>query len=141
MKQLIIKSCISLSLVFLSACSTSSDVSPSQNDTLNSISNSSSKSEKGAMQGILDNFLNNEWSDTMENDEEIQEKYMEEVKVENNTTKETDIKHVDKKDKHFTLQEYADKRAAYVKAHPADHNNSHVHKLETMPVLGSTRKR
>ena len=128
MKQLITIYGLSLSLVILSACSTSSDVSPSQNSALNDVSNSNSNNGKGSLQGLLDNFLENDWTPTVENDPEIQKKYMKKEESE-------------KENKYFNLQEYADKRAAYVRAHPSDHNNSHVHKINTMPIIGNSKKR
>jgi hypothetical protein len=139
MKQLIMKYSISLSLVIFTACSTTSDISPSDNTALNNISSSNAKNNKGSLQGLLDNFIKDDWEPTIAQDSEIQKKYMKEVK-DRNTTK-SDKVYVEKEDKPFTLQEYADKRAAYVKAHPSDHNNSNVHKLEMMPVIGNTRKR
>ncbi len=123
MKRLIIKYSISLSFLLCTACSTSGEVSPSQNSALNSISNSSAKSDKGVIQNMLDNFLKEEWTPTVESNKEIQKRYIE------------------KEDKYFTLQEYMDKREAYLKVHPSDHNNSNVHKLEMMPVIGNTKKR
>jgi len=123
MKQLIIKHSIFLSLVLFTACSTPQNISPSQNDALNKISNSNVKKENGSLQSLLDNFLQNEWIPTLNRDKEIREKY------------------IQKEDKPFSLQEYVDKRAVYIKAHPSDHNKSNVHKLEMMPVIGKSRSR
>jgi hypothetical protein len=140
MKQLIIKYSISISLIIFTACSTSSDVSPSQNGVLSEISNSNANNGKGALQGMLDSFIEDDWTPTVTKDEEIQKKYMQKVE-DSNISHKSDINYVEKEDRYFTLQEYADKRAAYVKAHPADHNNSHVHKLEMMPVIGDSKRR
>ena len=141
MKQLIIKYSIGLSLLFCTACSTSGEVSPSQNSALNSISNSSAKSDKGVIQNMLDSFLKEEWTPTVESDKEIQKRYMQEVKESNSSKTTTQKSYIEKEDKYFTLQEYMDKREAYLKVHPSDHNNSNVHKLEMMPVIGNTRRR
>ena len=140
MKKLIVKYSTSISLILFTACSTTPDVSPSQNNALNKISNSNANNNKGSMQSLLDDFLKDDWTPTVENDKEIQKKYMQEVK-ESNATSESNTTYVEKEGKYFTLQELADKRAAYVKAHPSDHNNSHVHKIEMMPVIGNSRKR
>ena len=141
MKRIIVKYSTILALVLSTACSsTSPDVSPSQNDALNRISNSSAKSDKGSLQSALDSFLKDDWTPTVEKDEEIQKKYMKRVDANESNDTNKSI-YVEDEDKPFTLQEYVDKRAAYVKEHPADHNNSHVHKLEMMPVIGNNRKR
>ena len=140
MKQLIIKYSISLSLVIFTACSTSSDVSPSQNDALNNVSNSDANNNKGALQGLLDSFIEDDWSPTVEKDKEIQNKYMVESQ-ELNSTKESKKVYVEDASRDFTLQEYADKAGVYIKAHESDHNSSHVHKINSMPIIGNTRKR
>jgi len=123
MKQLILKQSIILSLFILSGCSQPHYDSPTQNSALNKISNSNASSKSGALQTLLDDFLETKWLPTLQKDKEIREKYIE------------------KKSRNFTLQEYIDKRAAYLKAHPSDFNNSNVHKLEMMPVIGSGKKR
>jgi len=141
MKHIRIKYSTTLSIVLLTtACSTSPQVSPSENDALNAISNSSAKSDKGSLQSALDSFLEDDWTPTVEKDKAIQKKYMKRVDTNESSTTNSS-KFVEDEDKPFTLQEYVDKRAAYVKEHPADHNNSHVHKLEMMPVIGNNRKR
>jgi hypothetical protein len=140
MKQVIIKSSICLSLCIFSACSTSSDLSPSKNDALNEISNSNANNGKGSLQGLLDTFIEDDWTPTVTADEEIQQKYMQKVPPEKKEAQKSE-KYIEKEDKYFTLQEYADKRAAYVKAHPSDHNNSHVHKINSMPVIGESKGR
>jgi len=143
MKQLIIKYSISLSLVIFSACSTSSDISPSQSHALNKVSNSDANNNKGALQELLDNFLKNDWSPTVEKDATIQKKYMKRVVDTNNSTQSTNIKesYIENESRNFTLQEYADKVAVYIKANKSDHNRSHVHKVNTMPIIGKTKRR
>lgn len=125
MKRLIITLYLCLSFLLLTGCTINGTTQPSNNEALNKISNSSSKNKKGSMQKALDSWFNEEWTPTVEKDEEIQKKYINKKEEE----------------KYFTLQEYVDKRAAYLKAHPSDYNNSNVHKMETMPVIGNSRKR
>ena len=140
MKQLILKHSIFLSLVLFTACSTSQDISPSQNSALNKISKSNATTDKGSMQSLLDNFLQNEWTETLSKDKEIQKEYMQEIEV-TDANGTVSKKYVEKEDKPFSIQEYVDKRAAYIKAHPSDHNKSNVHKLEMMPVIGKSGSR
>jgi len=126
MKQLIILIHLALSLPLFTACHTNEiKTPPSKNEALNTISNSNASTERGSLQNILDNWLTNEWTPAVESDKEIQEKYLNKKEEES----------------HFTLQEYMDKREAYLKVHPSDHNNSHVHKVESLPVIGSTKRR
>jgi hypothetical protein len=140
MKQLILKHCITLSFILFTACSTSQNISPTNNSALDKVSNSSIKTKNGTLQTLLDDFLKNEWIPSFSKDKKIQTKYMEEVEMkESNGT--ISKKYVEKKDKPFTLQEYVDKREAYIKAHPSDYNRSNVHKLEMMPVIGTTKRR
>ena len=47
-----------------------------------------------------------------------------------------EVKYVEDEDRNFTLQEYVDKSAAYIKAHPSDYEKSNVKKLESMPIIG-----
>jgi hypothetical protein len=140
MKQLILKCTIFFSLTLFTACSTSQQISPSQNDALNRVSNSNAATENGLLQSLLDNFLQDKWTPSVSKDKDIQKKYMKEIEIkEKNGT--VHKKYVEKEDRPFRLQEYVDKRAAYIKAHPSDYNNSNVHKLEMMPVIGSSKKR
>ena len=123
MKQLIDIFLIFLSSIILAGCSNKVEVSPSQNSALNSISTSNADTKKGSLQNNLDNFINGEWFEAIGNDKEIQKKYEE------------------KEERDFTLQEYVDKAAAYKKVHPSDHEHSNIHKLESIPVIGSTKSR
>ncbi len=133
MKQLINKYVILLSLVNLLGCAPSNGVAPSQNDALNSISSSSSKKKNDYfLQKQVDTYIDDELTPTVSQDKEIQEKYMQK-KVDKESG---EVTYEDKKGKSFTLQEMVDKITANRKVHPADHNNSNVHKLESMPVIG-----
>ena len=124
MKQVISQTNLILSLVFLSGCTTTILTTPSQNKALNSVSNSNAEKEQSYwMQNQIDNFFEKEWNPTMKEDKKIQEKYG------------------NKKEKSFTLQEIADKQAAYKKAHPIDESKSNVKKLDGMPVIGGGSNR
>lgn len=117
MKQLIYNINITLSLFALSACSSSSPITPLNNDALTKVSDSNSKHKSGYMQRAYDEFIKTKWNPAMQESPEIQKKY-------------------DSKEDTFTLQEYVDKSIAYSKKHPSDENNSFVHKMESMPVIG-----
>jgi len=124
MKQLTITANILFLTLLLTACAPDTEVTPSQNSALNSISNSNAHSKNGAMQQSLNSWLKNEWEPTVKEDKKIQKKYMKKEKT-----------FVEKEDS-FTLQEYVDKAAVYMKAHPNDYNSSNVHKLESLPAIG-----
>jgi hypothetical protein len=141
MKQLIITSnAIFLALVLSNCSSSKVEVTPSQNSELNKISKSNASRKKpGAMQRSLDSWLKDDWEPTVSKDKKIQQKYMQEEKIdtkkkESSTTKK---KHyVEKKDKNFTLQEYVDKASAYMEAKPTHKEESNVKKMESLPVIG-----
>lgn len=91
------------------------------------------------MQNSLDNWLKDEWTPTVEQDSNIQKKYMKEevvVEGETNTTKSQEVKYTEDKERAFTLQEYVDKAVAYQKAKPNDENSSHVKQMESLPAIG-----
>jgi len=69
--------------------------------------------EKGYLQSHLDDWLKNDWEPTV-------------------AVKESEANN----SKGFKLQDYVDKAAIYMKAHPSDENNSNVKKMETLPVIG-----
>jgi hypothetical protein len=138
MKQKIITINTAAVLLFLTACNTSPAVAPSKNSALNNISKSNaSKQKEGAMQKALDSWLESEWIPTISQDKEIQQKYM---KKSQNTQKQIggkkEVKYVEDPERPFKLQEYVDKASAYIKAKPNNYENSNVHKLESMPVIG-----
>ncbi|UCN00847.1 hypothetical protein LCX93_02725 [Sulfurimonas sp. SWIR-19] len=138
MKQLITTSLTISLFVLLSGCATDALVAPSQNSDLNKISNSNGKAKPGLMQKSLDSWLKNEWTPTVNEDKKVQKKYMKKVNVNaTNTSNDTEEKYVEEKERNFTLQEYVDKAAAYMKAHPNDNKDSNVKKLESMPVIGN----
>ena len=77
-------------------------------------SSHNSDTNKGFLQKNLDNWLENDWEPT--------------------------VKDVDKNSsKRFKLQDYVDKAALYMKAHPSDDNNSNVKRMEALPVIGKQR--
>ncbi len=146
MKHIIsISNTLLITLALSSCASSETEVAPSQNSVLNSISKSNTK-EDGMMQKSLNEWIQNDWEPTVTKDKEIQEKYMQEESVPKNNKsisknkREKQIKeehhYVEKKDKNFTLQEYVDKAAVYIKAHPGDYNNSNIKKVESLPVIG-----
>jgi len=153
MKQLNLIITSTVAAVLLSACGGSTGVAPSQNDALNSISNSKGKEKSGYMQKSLDSWLKDDWTPTVEKNEEIREKYMEKVSVEDEkgevvtSTETTEVvaqketqtktKYVEKKDKSFTLQEYVDKAGAYLEVQESNPEESNVEKMNKMPVIGN----
>lgn len=132
MNRLLSSIITSISLLLLVACSQKNS-SLSSNSEMNRVSPQHTTQKPGYMQSAMDSWLKEEWEPTLAKDENIQKKYMkkEELKTENS-------QEVYKEDEEraFTLQEYMDKAVAYSKANPSDHNNSHVKKLNEMPVIG-----
>ena len=118
MKQLIDKKLITLGTLFLLGCSSVEPTYPSDNTSLNSISSSNKQEKESLLENMIHSFVKND----------SKEKREEDVKREKKSSE--DIKGI------FTLQELVDKSKAYLKEHPADHEHSHVHKLEGMPVIG-----
>ena len=134
MKQLITTTLSTFALFSLVGCGTNAPVAPSQNNALNKISNSGGKEKAGMMQTSMDSWFKEEWTPTVNGDEEIQKKYQ---KVQTtNANGDQEVKYVEDEGRNFTLQEYVDKSAVYLKAHPSDEENSNVKKLESMPVIG-----
>ena len=109
---------IILTIFTLNSCSSTSTVNPSQNSALNSVSKSSEISNKGSMQTNLDNWLKDEWEPSLHKEKKVEEKYSD-------------------KSKSFTLQEYVDKSALYLKEYNSTNENSHTQKLQSMPVIGN----
>ena len=152
MKQITTITLITISLSLISGCSSKTEVAPSQNSALNSISSSGQNSKSGYMQKSLDSWLKDDWTPTVTKDKTIQKKYMKKTTVsqkgESNETvsaktvsnedvkEEEESSYEEDSNRNFTLQEYVDKAAAYLKAKPNDYENSNVKKLESMPVIG-----
>lgn len=72
---------------------------------------------EGFLQATYNDFVEEEWSPNVEQNEEINEKYGE-------------------KDRSFTLQEYVDKWKVYTDTHVTPEWESHVKKVDDMPVIG-----
>ena len=127
-------------ILIFTGCTSIATVSPSQETQFKEITSSQNHTKieksdkKGYMQRALDEWLEEEWTPTVENDTVIQKKYMKKEKIKREN-KEVEVL-VQKRDRDFTLQEYVDKASAYLKAHPSDYENSHVKKLESLPVIG-----
>ena len=138
MKHLIDKILIGLSFAFVTGCSTTTDVAPSENESLNSISKSNAgKKESYFLQNQFDYFVDDELTPAIEKDKEIQEKYMDKSVDE----KSGEVTYKDREDDYFTIQEVFDKVGAYMRANPSDHSKSNVTKINSMPAIGTTRKR
>ncbi|QSZ42641.1 hypothetical protein GJV85_11150 [Sulfurimonas aquatica] len=136
MKQLINRYNSIFLLLLLGGCASNTKVSPSNNSALNSVSPIVKKEKAGFIQKTLDEFVEDEWTPTVSKDEKIQKKYMSQSKK----ASDEEVIYIEKEDKNFTLQEIVDKSEAYFRAKPADHNNSHVKKLNNMPVIGKVSK-
>jgi len=157
MKRLIIL--IPIILLF-TACQNSNGVSPSQNKALNTLAGKKEK-KPSFMQNSLDNWLKNEWNPTVSNAKAPKgETKVKIISNEDGTAKLIDVKtdivlkEMTKKqvtkqkeiqekykeeDRNFTLQEYIDKMAVYNSTDISDEKNSHVNKMNNMPVIGSKR--
>jgi len=135
MKQISAPIIILCSTLVLVSCGSSTAVAPSQNSALNSVS-PSGKEKKGYIQTSLDTWLEEEWTPAVEKDGEIQKKYMKKSEIISADENSSEIKYVEKEDKTFTLQELADKSEAYLRAHDTNDTNSHIDKLESLPVIG-----
>ena len=84
------------------------------------------------MQQGLDSWLEDDWKPKVEQNKEIQSKYMQKSKTQEGTQEE----YVEKQNKPFTLQEYVDKTSAYFEAQERDLENSNIEKMKKMPVIG-----
>ncbi|MCF6308942.1 MAG: hypothetical protein L3J19_00480 [Sulfurimonas sp.] len=149
-------------MVFIfGACSKVDGVNPSQNKVVNAVAGKKEK-KPAFMQNLLDNWLKNEWSPTVSGTEaptgdtivkivpnedgsaklvEVKTgvvlKEMTKVQVEKQ--KEVHVKYKDE-DRDFTLQEYIDKMAVYNSTHVSDEKDSHTKKINSMPVIGTTKR-
>lgn len=107
-------------IVLLTSCSKVDGVNPSQNSALNSVAGKEENKKDGLMQQALDSWLLSDWTPTIEKNESIKKK---------NSNDERD----------FTLQEYVDKITTYNKEHNSSEQNSHKHKISSMPVIGISK--
>ena len=154
MKKLLLLIPIAL---MLNSCSTVDGASPSQNKALNNIAGKKEK-KPGAMQKALDNWLKDEWNPStsdaekptantkvkvVENEDgsaklvEVKTGVVLKEMTKKEVTHQKEVKEKYKeKDRHFTLQEYVDKAAIYNSSHVTDDSDSHVKKMNTLPVIG-----
>jgi hypothetical protein len=89
-------------------------ISQTSAQALSHRSDTKNKTE-GYLQHSLDNWFEDEWNPA--------------TKSEDYHTK-----------SRFKLQDYVDKAALYIKANPSDENNSNIKRLESMPVIGKSKK-
>lgn len=149
-------------LVLFSACSKVDGLNPSQNVALNTLAGKKEKEKSGFMQQRLDKWLNEEWSPVTEGAKvPTGETKIKIIENQNGTAKlvesetGTVLKEISKeelkvqkeihgkyqdKDRSFTLQEYIDKMAVYNGMHISDEKNSHVKKIDAMPVIGTIKR-
>lgn len=119
MKKIITATTVTFTAFLLCACSIDKVVNPSQNSALNSVT-SSTKEKSGAMQSSLDNWMETKWTPSVENNPEIKEKYSD-------------------KERDFKLQEYVEKAELYAKENNESDGDSHVEKINSLPVIGKTK--
>ena len=74
-------------------------------------SSHNSDNKEGFLQRHLDDWLENDWEPSVKERDE-------------------------NRSRGFKLQDYVDKAALYMKAHPSDENHSNVKKMEALPVIG-----
>jgi hypothetical protein len=108
-------------LAILSACTTNEHLHPSQNAQVNLLADHKQAKENGFLQNNLDSWLNDEWTPNIEKNETIKSMNKNEQR-------------------NFTLQEYVDKMTVYLKEHNSSYQNSHIKKIDAMPVIGKKRK-
>ena len=130
MIQLIKIFVITLSLSFLTACSSHTQNANVKSYDLGDVSPTVTKEKVGFMQSTYNDFIDNEWEPTISKNEVVRKKYM---KRDENST---EVKYVEDNSNAFTLQEYVDKAAAYAGEKSDDEKGSNVHKLQLMPVIG-----
>jgi len=149
-------------MVFIfNACSKVDGVNPSKNKTLNIVAGKKEK-KPALMQNLLDDWLKNEWSPTVSGtkiptgdtkikiipNEDGTAKLVnaktnvvlkEMTKEQFEKQKEVEEKYKEE-DRDFTLQEYIDKMIVYNNTHISDEKSSHSNKINSMPVIGSTKR-
>lgn len=148
--------------IMFSACSQVDGANPSQNSVLNSVAGKKETKNDGYMQQALDKWLKEEWSPMVEGTTPpsgetavkiienkdgtaklveaksgIVLKEMSEKELKRQ--KEVQAKYNDE-GRNFTLQEYVDKIAVYNSMHTSDEENSHVKKINAMPVIGTAKR-
>lgn len=159
MKTLIMTLSAALLLV---SCAKVDGANPSQNQALNAVSGKKESNESGFMQQKLDRWLKEEWSPIVEGTTPpSSETSVKIVPKENGTSELIDVKtgailkKMDKEEtkreqelqakyqddgRPFTLQEYIDKMERYNSRVSSDEKNSHVNKIDAMPVIGTAKR-
>ncbi len=159
MKTLIMTLSAALLLV---SCAKVDGANPSQNQALNAISGKKESGNSGFMQQKLDRWLTEEWSPIVEGTTPPSgETSVKIVPKENGTSELIDVKtgvllkKMDKEEtkrqqelqakyqdeeRPFTLQEYIDKMERYNNVTSSDAQNSHVGKMNAMPVIGTATR-
>lgn len=105
-------------ILLLNGCSQVDGANPSQNSALNNLAGKKEKTKDGFLQNSLNSWLKSDWKTSIEKDETIKEKYKD-------------------SDRSFTLQEYIEKANTYDKVQDFNKTDSHVEKINSMPVIGS----
>jgi len=108
-------------IVFLNSCSQVDGANPSQNKALNTLAGKTKKTKSGYMQQALDSWIKDEWTPTVEKNEAIKKKN-------------------ENKSRRFTIQEYVDKAKVYSKEHSSTSSESHIKKINAMPVIGTDKR-
>ncbi|MDD3451660.1 hypothetical protein [Sulfurimonas sp.] len=148
--------------LLLASCAKVDGANPSQNQALNAISGKKESDNSGFMQQKLDRWLKEEWSPITEGTTPPNgETSVKIVPKENGTSELIDaktgvlLKKMDKEEtkreqelqakyqdeeRPFTLQEYIDKMERYNSRVSSDEKNSHVGKINAMPVIGTATK-
>lgn len=159
MKTLIMTLSAALLLV---SCAKVDGANPSQNQALNAVSGKKESDKNGFMQQKLDRWLKEEWSPIVEGTTPPNgETSVKIVPKENGTSELIDVKtgailkKMDKEEtkreqelqakyqddgRPFTLQEYIDKMERYNSRVSSDEKNSHVNKIDAMPVIGTAKR-
>lgn len=105
-----------IALMFI-GCTSQSNVSPSQNQSLQAVSPSKTDNANGSLQKSLNSWIDEEWTPTLEKNETIQEIN-------------------EDKSRDFKLQEYVDKMNVYMNESNASQKEAHHEKINTLPVIG-----
>ena len=146
--------------LIMNSCSQVDGANPSQNKTVNIFAGTKAK-KPGYMQRALDNWLKTEWEPTVSGTKPTADTKVKVVEKEDGTAKLVEVKtgvvlkelskeevkkqkEVQEKyqdeDRHFTLQEYVDKLSVYNSNHMTSEEDSHYHKMKSMPVIGNSKR-
>lgn len=110
---------IATALLF-SGCSKINSLNPSQNSALNKVAGKKEDQNSGFLQKSLDNWIEKDWVPTVEKNDKIKKMDADE-------------------NRSFTMQEYVDKIEVYNKEQNQTSGDSHMEKINSMPVIGKSR--